>query len=470
MRKCSYLLAAFLLFPATSFSSVDILSTDDVVYIAWNSGGQSHLMVSDSSSTRDFMSPELTLGEIHFVGEPYIVCATSNWNKAQDDSLYLLDPYSLSVESAYEVDYQDLIIGSYEPDEVHMSIRVARHSMNDTPVFISSNYTAYDFQTGELGVAAARFVPDGGTMDLILSEARNITFMFTYCAIISLSNPVSCCMPEPMCFWHWYFGWHGIDNVFYSGIHEIPSDRTLGLNTSSFFYDNCYYMEDMPRLKVAGSCTSEILTLWISAFGDSMCCTAFNAEGPNPTESYKFPYSMPPQDSPWAMSCNPSDEGLLFTWFEDGSIISRHYLDVWNPDTYVVQSGISDIDEENLSVCSDQDGYWVAWLEAGRSDPDFVFVPRDSVSSIGESEIEPPLSGLSISPVSNPAQGFLRFNVGGCIGEYEVFIYDVAGRLKLHGEFNEQDTVVFNEELPGGNYIVKVVNGSLSASCKVIVL
>lgn len=465
-----YLLALFFLFPKPSISSVDILSTDDIVSIAWSAGGQSHLMLSDSSATRNFISPELTLGEIHFSGEPYIVCATSNWNLAQADSLYLLDPYSLSIESAYEIDYQDLIIGSYEPDEVYMSIRVARHSLNDTPVFISSNYTAYDYQTGELGVATARFVPDSSTMDLILSEARNLTFAFTYCAITSLIRPVSCCQPEPMYFWHWYFNWHGIDNIFYSGIHEILSDRALGLSTSSFYSGQCYYMDDMPELKVAGSCTSEILTLWISTFQDSMCCTAFNAEGPDSTESYIFPYSMPPPDSPWSMSCNPDDEGLLFAWFEDGSIISRHYLDVWNPDTYVVQSGISDIEEDDLSVCSDQNGYWVAWVEAGRSDPDFVFVPRDSVSSIGESEIQPPLSGLSISPVINPARGSLRFNVGGYFGEYEVFIYDIAGRLELYGEFNDQDTIIFNDELPRGTYIVTVVNGSLSVSCKVIVL
>jgi hypothetical protein len=273
-----------------------------------------------------------------------------------------------------------------------------------------------------------------------------------------------------MCFWHWYFNWHGMDNAFYSGLHEIPQGRSLGLSVYSFFYDNCYYMEDMPRLKAAGSCATEILTLYVSAFDSSMFCAAFDAQGPEPTESHEFPYARPPTESPWAMSCNPEDAGLLFVWYENGSIISRHYQDVWNPDTYVVQSGLSGIDEGDLAVCSDQDGYWVAWMESDRSDPDFVFVPRDSVSSIEESEIRPSPSGPGITPVTNPVNGPVRFNVEGVSSTFDVFVYDIAGRLKLCEEFDEGGAIVLNEELPPGTYLVRVVSGMESASCKVLVL
>ena len=241
------------------------------------------------------------------------------------------------------------------------------------------------------------------------------------------------------------------------------------MSVYSFFYDDCYYMEDMPRLKAAGSCASEILALYVSAFDSSMFCSVFDAQGPEPTESYEFPFSRPPTEAPWAMSCNPDDEGLLFVWYEDGSIISRHYQDVWNPDTYVVQSGLSGVDDGDLAVCSDQDGYWVAWMESDRSDPDFVFVPRDSVSSIEESGNQPSESGLRISPVLNPVHGPIRFNVEGYLSAFDVFIYDIAGRLKLRGEFSD-DSVIFDEGLPPGAYLVRVVGGLDAASCRILVL
>jgi len=458
--------------PQVSLAHVDVLSTNDMLFLAWTANGQSYLFNPGSSAGRTFTSPEISIGEITVNGELFIASALSNWAEGAPDSIYLLDPVDLSTESSYKVDPQDLMNESFPPGNVWMSIRIARHTMSDTPVYITAtsrfNITP---EEGELSATSACYVPDTLSMELTLDEALGASLSFCFWEIKSMTRPIFCGQSEPMCFWIHYFDWHGIDAFFFSGIHqEEPTGKYLEMDFNMFYYDNCYYFEDMPKLKAAGSCFGEILLLWTSAFDEELFCASFDATGPDTVTTYEFPYAMPPPEAPWAMSCNPDDTGLLLVWYDGGAIIFRHYSGDWNPYTHPVQSGLSNIEDGNLAVCSDENGYWVAWLESGRSEPQFVFIPRDSVTSIDETEITSPGTEVNIYPLLNPTWGPILLNVEGFEGAFDVFVYDIAGRLELRQSFSNEGNISFTEELLPGIYTVRAVSGKVSSTCRILIL
>ncbi len=472
MQMIKYIVIAMTItLPQASLAYVDVLSTDDMLFLAWTADDQSHLFNPGSSSGRTFTSPEITIGAINVNGELFIASALSNYAEGAPDSIYLLDPVDLSTESVCKIDPQDLISGSFLPEDVWMSIRIARHTMSDTPVYITATSRVNIPPDGELSLASARYVPDTLSMELTLAEAHGALLSYYYCGIKSLTSPISCGQSEPMCFWIHYFDWHGVGAQFFSGIHqEEPIDKYLEMDFSTFYHDNCYYFEDMPKLKAAGSCSEEILLLWTSAFDEELFCASFDATGPDTVTTYEFPYAMPPPEAPWAMSCNPDDTGLLLVWYDEGSIISRHYSGDWNPYAHPVQSGLSNIEDGNLAVCSDENGYWVAWLESGRSEPQFVFIPRDSVTSIDETEMTSFGTKAGIYPLLNPTRGPIRLNVEGFEGAFDVFVYNVAGRLELHQNFSNEGNIIFTEELLPGIYTARAVSGMVSSTCRILVL
>ncbi len=162
---------------------------------------------------------------------------------------------------------------------------------------------------------------------------------------------------------------------------------------------------------------------------------------------------------PAAMTCSTNDDGLLLAWFSGDEIMVRHWQDQWSTYSHVVES-CGNVETGNISVCSDTDGYWVAWLEAGSSIPEVRFISRDTVTELDE-ERSMGISGdivLSVSPNPVAGQAVVSF-VLPCAEDYQLTLYDISGRNVLDvstGHAADFSGFVSFQKIPSGVYVMKL--------------
>ncbi|RKZ08359.1 hypothetical protein DRQ25_09290 [Candidatus Fermentibacteria bacterium] len=274
----------------------------------------------------------------------------------------------------------------------------------------------------------------------------------------------------------------------YPGSGSIPGNVCLTSFTHNPPSDSLYLLSDVyhsavstlpyyPRMMAFGSCLQKGLLMWADGYGVVMY-SAFDCIDPVPLSTQTYQWSEPSRPSPCAMSGNPGDEGLLLAWYYAGEIRCRHYHSEWNGFDHIVQTGVSSVSEGNISVCSVEDGYWVAWLAGGATEPELAFVSRDVVTGIesGEGFHADNLS-MVLSP--NPCPGSLSISLVGISGEAvsDILIYSTDGRLIRALTFQACNAPIIwdgcdlsGDEAPSGTYLVRSIVGNRSASARFVKL
>ncbi len=448
----------------------------DTLFVSWiSASGDACLARYYGSSIEDqtIFSDRImaSVGLFDDGGDSYHVLFVTTEENTLYDSLYTLHSDSLTVQDFVEIDrYVVAEVAQYGllkyPDERWDGFLTGFYY-----TCFSSGVSAYWFST-EFDVAADGSISLGTT----LFEEDPYPFQMMDDPFFNrLVGPVVCMDGWPVFATDMkYPGYSPFQIPGYTHLtsftHNPPSD-SLNL-LSDVFHSAVDTLPYDPCVMALGSCSAQGLLMWADEWGDVMY-SGFDCEDPVPLSTQTYPWNQPSRSSPCAMSGNPEDEGLLIAWRYAGEIRCRHYQGEWNGFDHIVQTGVSIVAEGNIAVCSVEDGYWVAWLAGGASEPEVVFIPRDVVTGIENQEgFHTDDLSLVLSP--NPCSGNLSISLIGIPGDAVsgILIYSTDGRLirTLTAQAGNGPVIwdgcdSSGDETPSGTYMVRgfVENRSVSA-------
>jgi hypothetical protein len=461
------------------YANVEIVprGNTDTLFVSWiNTSGDACLARYFGSSIEDqtvFIDRMMaSMGVCDDGGDSYHVLFVTSEEDAYSDSLYTIHPDSLIVQDivAMERWHQVAQYGLLKyPDDRWDGFLTGFYY-----TLLSSGTDIYWFTT-EFDVDADGSIILGTTL---FEEDPYPLQMMDDPFINRLVGPVVCQDGWPVFATDMRYAgsgpYPGYVNLT-SFTHNPPSD-SLNL-LSDVFHSAVSTLPYYPRMMAFGSCSAKGLLLWADGYGVVMY-SAFDCIDPVPLSTQTFQWSEPSRSSPCAMSGNPDDEGLLMVWYYAGSIRCRHYQSEWNGFDHIIQTGVSSVLEGNIAVCSVEDGYWVAWLASGASEPELVFVPRDVVTGI-EMQEGSHADDLSIVLSPNPCQNYLSISLIGISGEAvsDVLIYSTDGRLlraltaqACNGLVIWDGCDLSGNEAPSGTYLVRGVVENRSVSARFVKL
>ncbi len=263
-----------------------------------------------------------------------------------------------------------------------------------------------------------------------------------------------------------------------SGYGGTPGSYKIFAHTHNLDEDSLSLSQDIvysssatgqnPGITALGSNSEEIMLIWwdIDAV---LHCTVYDGISVSPVEEYLFPGAGPIPSFAAAMTARPTDEGLLLVWRDPVTrIMCRYYEDEWNGYAHVAASNVGYVEEENLAVCSVEDGYWIVWLPLDSNYPDFVFIQRDVVTSISEElHIEGPLD-LDVWP--NPFMDLLHVSLSDVPENCLLEVFDNTGRV-VHSSDMENPEIYWNSSgCPSGTYYVRASTSDAVTGKKVVLL
>ncbi len=194
------------------------------------------------------------------------------------------------------------------------------------------------------------------------------------------------------------------------------------------------------------------ICLWAGDEGE-VWCSSFTTSVTEPESS---PMVIDHDELPFAaaMTRTRDDNGLLLAWYDGSNIMVRHWQDEWNGYAHVVEPWIN-VSPGNIAVCSDTDGYWVAWKDDTSAIPEYRFIARNTVTGIEEAET-PVDNPLRISIGQNPITAVTSYSIDLPVQErYTLTLYDICGRDLgeiTSGEGKEVDGVLDLSAYPAGIY------------------
>lgn len=459
-------IAAFLLiFSGSVKAHVDILSSDGDVYLAWSGDYQSTVRILNTKVERTFDLPEVSIGMVGPSFEYLAVAICDHW--AGLDSLYVLEPSNLEIVMSREIVLEDFV-NPGPASELRMSLKLSRNDISDSGIWVSANPMVSHVESGALYSLTARYVPDP-TLGIVLDSYMGFSSdLWNGGIFYPVTRPLFCCGQDvPTHFTALQFSNSG-EALFeiYSGVHQPYLDSDMELMDWSTVA-SCTTYDKPLDLKAAGSYSDEILLLWATTDTLRLMCSTFDGMISDTVSTYELDFDLP-RLQPWAMSCNREDDGLLLAWIQDDNIMCRHYSNGWNPETYTVLYGVGNIFHINFAVCSDSLGYWIAWWDESKSDPEVLFVDRGYVTGI-ESSSGSVAGVVSVRPEFNPASGDVRLDVVTPGIPAEISVYDMTGRMVHYGVCHSTGQYCFSVS-EKGVYLVHVSAGSLSSTCMVLCL
>lgn len=197
--------------------------------------------------------------------------------------------------------------------------------------------------------------------------------------------------------------------------------------------------------------------------------STFGAFTPVPESTEILPWDFPEFGDPVAFTSTFELPGMLMVWYRDGEIRCRHWDGEWNNYDYFVTSSSYPPDIGEITVCSDTDGYWIAWLPGTASEPEVVFVSFDEVTGVESNESQPIETSIRINPVTNPVTGILSVEVSGVSSGIAV-VNDLSGRTVSEGEILGEGIHSLGVLPVSGMYLVRLHHSTGIASCRVVSL
>ncbi|MCK5036966.1 MAG: T9SS type A sorting domain-containing protein [Candidatus Sabulitectum sp.] len=252
------------------------------------------------------------------------------------------------------------------------------------------------------------------------------------------------------------------------------SVNSVFLDDSTLASENIFHVlggaiDPVPNALALGMCSSGQLGLLNDTAG--VVWSADFAGSPISPDLSQIEIDHTDLPFPAAMTCSTNDDGLLLAWFSGDEIIVRHWQDQWSTYSHAVES-CGNVGLGNISVCSDIDGYWVAWLEAGSSVPEVRFISRETVTGIDKEDSSLPNGAVSFSVSPNPVRDHASVNFLQSVAtHYQISLYDLSGRKVLYiasGHGDGFTGVVSLETFPCGVYIMRLVTSDLERSLLVL--
>ncbi|MBN2587383.1 MAG: T9SS type A sorting domain-containing protein [Candidatus Fermentibacteraceae bacterium] len=450
-----------------AYSNVDIVGCPGGNFVAWDYASGVVLLteIEGGQDTLEFGLNCPTLGSVILNGEPRLLLATCSYEQQVADSLFLIDPSPLSSISSRAVASADLCWLS-EPGYVEGSIRVARHQ-NETDAFYVSADAYLPCSGGmECNVMSLRFQYDA-TGGMYITDTLGVSIDSYAGNINSYSRPVCCATSTPAMFWSWHNGYMTPLLDVYAGIHQINGDPVSG-DFEPMMHD-CFYSDYCDgEVRAAGSCATEAAGFWTRSDDTELYYSVLRPGFACPDSLTPDPYGIPVLAA-IALCSSPDDYGMLLVWQDGDEILCGHWDGEWNGYCHVVETGVSDLYNGNLAVCSVDSGYFVAW--AAPEVPEIRFVPRDVVTSIeGGTRSPQPRNCIRISP--NPVAAGMSINIridGSCTSPLE--LYDLNGRLLFRTEPDETGKASLDTSgMPPGTYILRCASEAGATMCKMILL
>ncbi|MCD4707830.1 MAG: T9SS type A sorting domain-containing protein [Candidatus Sabulitectum sp.] len=217
---------------------------------------------------------------------------------------------------------------------------------------------------------------------------------------------------------------------------------------------------------LGSSSDTDMILLYSDNAGDVNWST-FGVFSPVPESTDILPWDFPALDDPMAFTSTFELPGMLMVWYRDGEIRCRHWNGAWNNYDYFVANSPYAPDLEEIAVCADTDGYWIAWLPMTASEPEVVFVSFSDVTGVEESEYQPVEPVPRINPVTNPTCGNLSVEISG-VSSGRATVTDLCGRTVLERDIVGEGIHSLGELPVSGIYFVRLQHSSGDVSCRVV--
>lgn len=224
----------------------------------------------------------------------------------------------------------------------------------------------------------------------------------------------------------------------------------------------------LPKVLASGYSQTEQIALWSDTVG-AVWCSNFVSSPASPENSL---FEVAHSETPFAaaMTRTREDEGILLAWYDGANIMVRHWLGEWNGYAHVVESW-AHVSPGNIAVCSDTDGYWVAWKDDLETVPQYRFIPRNVVTGI-EGDHSGLLDAVFLTVSENPVNGTAACSVSLLPGErYSLCLFDLYGRNLgelASGNGGRAEVPLDLSDYPAGIYNVVLTTESGVSSIRVL--
>lgn len=219
--------------------------------------------------------------------------------------------------------------------------------------------------------------------------------------------------------------WDGYPGPSYFGITSVCLESdTLHENTLYGIFAGSYPPVP-PEVLATGYGQTGQLSLWTDTAGVVWCSSFVGSPASPENSTVEMPHSEMPFAA--ALTRTRNDSGILSAWYDGSFIMVRHWQDGWNDYAHAVEPW-TNVSAGNIAVCSDTDGYWVAWKGDQDTLPQYRFIPRNSVTGIDDTNAG---SGTDVElAVSGNPVGFgSTCSVSlPCHQHYSLRLFDLYGR------------------------------------------
>ncbi|MCD4774991.1 MAG: hypothetical protein K8S15_02945 [Candidatus Aegiribacteria sp.] len=474
------LVTAVLLLISTASADIDLVSRDDASYIIWSLDDRSAYLarVSDEYhivSLGDFFHVSLSI--ISSDSTEYLAAGCTNEIWWLDPGyLMVMDIGSMEVLNSREisVDNMGFQAGANAFDEIHLD---KYSSGSDSCLIVCSTHCCVTDQSFYSVYIASCFVDFSDTGSIILYDTLSTEIHNYAYSMQPFFGPLSTqqlrhlsvtahCTACPMSHFQGSISSH---------LHQITPISRIDEMWSHRFYI-VYTTGGVPfdlGLVGAGSSSSESVVLWEDTSGVMQYSVFTDSIAPDAT--YGFPFTAPAFSNTVAMSGNPEDSGLLLVWYDSSlqEIRARHYESEWNDFNYVIASCPSGISHGNIAVYSVTDGYYIAWLPDGATQPELVFVDRATVTGIHDGQ-ESPLVFPIVNISSNPFTECVSLTLENAVSVEELLVFDMSGRIVRSlkstdsGSFHWDGSNTQGSSVSSGVYIVLGISEYRNVSARLV--
>ena len=466
------------MFTANASGNVDIVAIDGTPFVTWYTDQvyiASYPLGSPSTPVPVGNNGYYPYASICYStpasGDRLIVACSGYWLTMPVDTVYLLEPVSLNILNQRSLSVLDLGFSMAKGiGELHLP----RYCDGSDSFAVVASIGDCTTDAGVSLVSASLSYPDIGPMLLSDTLMANIGYGWQP---PDLRGPVILPGLEPLsisCHQTWtplYF-----EACILSHLHQ--EEPTIADDVGEMYTHGIwgYYGEETFDISISalGSSSSGGVGLWSDSSGVQFYSVFVDSIAPASTDVY--PFSHPTITESTAMTCNPSDNGILLAWYRDGEIRVRHWENEWNDFDHVVASGQASVSVSNIAVCSVDDGYWVAWLPEGAELPVLAYVDRGTVTGIVSFE-EPVGIPVILHPSQNPFRESVNLTVEGNPLPQRLDVFDITGRLirvlendSMSSTFLWDGRNTSGQEMPPGTYFIQASTTGIRSTVQLVKL
>jgi hypothetical protein len=209
----------------------------------------------------------------------------------------------------------------------------------------------------------------------------------------------------------------------YYGVHSLYNEADTLKQASLFGYFGEASAD--PEVLSSGYSQTDQIALWTDSAG-VIWCSSFISSPASPDNSVlEISHSELPFAA--ALTKTRDDTGILLAWYDGSGIMVRHWQGEWNDHAHIVEPW-AHVSPGNIAVCSDTDGYWVAWKDDTEPVPQYRFISRNTVTGIDDTQ-GGSSNEVQLAISENPVTRSTRYSISLPVNaRYSVCLFDLYGR------------------------------------------